>query len=147
MMIRDPLPQDETAWRRLWAGYCAFYEVDIEEAVTAHTWRRIVNPGGAIFARFAVDEGETVGFAVCVVHEGTWTVDPICYLEDLFVAPGARGKGVGRLLMRDLIALARQRGWSRFYWDTSAGNPARRLYDEFTAADDSVRYRLIFKMG
>jgi len=78
-----------------------------------------------------------------VVHQGSWTLDPICYLEDLFVAPKARGNGIGSALVADLLARAKERGWSRLYWHTQQGNaPARRLYDEFAVADDFVRYRL-----
>jgi hypothetical protein len=43
--------------------------------------------------------------------------------------------------MQDVIDHAKGNGWSRLYWHTRADNPARRLYDEFAAADDFVRYR------
>ena len=83
-------------------------------------------------------------FSVSVLHDGTWTAAPICYLEDLFVDPRCRGQGCGRLLIQDLINRAKSQGWSRLYWHTRSDNPARRLYDEFALADDFVRYRLIF---
>jgi len=84
-----------------------------------------------------------VGFSTAVLHEGTWTTAPTCYLEDLFVDPALRGGGVGRALIQNLIDLGRSRGWSRLYWHTQAGNAtARRLYDSFVQADDFVRYRL-----
>jgi hypothetical protein len=47
-------------------------------------------------------------------------------------------------LIQDLLDLARARHWSRLYWHTRAGNPARRLYDDFAEADDFVRYRVLF---
>ena len=66
-----------------------------------------------------------------------------CYLEDLFVEDGARGQGLGRALIEDLMVLAKARGWHRLYWHTDAGNlPARRLYDRFIASDGHIRYRL-----
>ena len=143
MIIRDPAAADEAAWRQLWAGYLAFYETVLPPAVTDRTWQRILDPTSTLFARLAEDKGEVIGFSVNVLHEGTWTPDPICYLEDLFVAENRRGSGVGRLLIEDLVALAGKRGWSRLYWHTQTGNPARRLYDRFVAADDFVRYRLV----
>ena len=143
IVIRDPAPDDEGAWRVLWAGYCAFYETDVSEAVTAGTWRRVLTPGSPLFGRIAEWEGEVAGFTHSILHEGSWTLDPICYLEDLFVTPEARGHGIGRALIEDLLARAKERGWSRLYWHTREGNaPARRLYDEFAAADDFVRYRV-----
>jgi GNAT superfamily N-acetyltransferase len=144
MIIRDPLPEDEAAWKRLWSGYNAFYETRVDDAVTQRTWQRILDPSSAIFARLAAHNDNVLGFSVSVLHEGTWTVEPICYLEDLFVDPTWRGKGAGRLLIQDLLDLARARHWSRLYWHTRAGNPARRLYDDFAEADDFVRYRVLF---
>lgn len=144
LLIRDPTPGDEAAWRRLWAGYCAFYERTVPEDVTASTWKRIVTPGGTMLGRLAPWQGEVVGFTISVLHEGSWTVHPICYLEDLFVDERVRGHGIGRALITDLLSLAKQRGWSRLYWHTREGNaPARRLYDEFAVADDFVRYRIV----
>lgn len=143
LVIRDPAPHDEGAWRVLWAGYCAFYETSVAEAVTAGTWTRILTPESPLFGRIAEWKGEVAGFTVSVLHQGSWTLDPICYLEDLFVAPKARGHGIGRALIADLVACAKERGWSQLYWHTQRGNvPARRLYDKFAVADDFVRYRL-----
>jgi GNAT superfamily N-acetyltransferase len=143
-LIRDPLPADEAAWRELWSGYNAFYETAVPEAVTARTWQRILDPAAPVFGRLACVDDCVAGFDICVLHEGTWVIAPICYLEDLFVAPPFRGRGVGRMLIADLAARAKAEGWSRLYWHTRETNPARRLYDEFVKADDFVRYRLLF---
>ena len=144
MTIRDPAAADESGWRRLWAGNLAFYGEDLAEAVTAATWRRILDPASPVFARFAEADGTLVGMTVNVLHEGTWTAAPICYLEDLFVASEARGAGIGRALIADLVAMGTAKGWSRLYWHTKSGNvQARRLYERFVAADDFCRYRLV----
>ncbi len=143
-VIRDPLPEDEAAWRRLWAGYCAFYETEVPEVVTAGTWERMLSPASPLFGRIAEWDSEPAGFAICVLHEGTWTLRPICYLEDLFVDQAARGRGIGHALIEDVIGRARELGWARVYWHTRADNrEARRLYDKFAVADDFVRYRLL----
>jgi GNAT superfamily N-acetyltransferase len=141
IIIRDPAPADEMAWRTLWSGYNAFYEVTIPETVTARTWQRMLDPASPMFGRLAVAEDEIIGFSVSVIHDSTWTSAPVCYLEDLFVAPKFRGRGYGRSLIVDLVDRAKANGWSRLYWHTRANNPARRLYDELAEADDFVRYR------
>jgi GNAT superfamily N-acetyltransferase len=111
--------------------------------VTAQTWARILDPASGVFGRLAENNGAVVGFTVSVLHPTTWTLEPACYLEDLFVAKGTRGLGVGRALIDDLLKLAREQRWARLYWHTSVGNEtARRLYDRYTQADDFVRYRL-----
>ncbi len=143
LTVRDPRPDDEAAWRRLWAGYTAFYGVDVPEPVTAGTWTRILDPNSPVFARLADAGGAAAGFAVCVLHEGTWSLEPLCYLEDLYVDPAARGRGIGAALIDDLVAMAGARGWSRVYWHTQADNmAARALYNRYTPADGFVRYRV-----
>jgi GNAT superfamily N-acetyltransferase len=141
--IRDPLPADEPAWRKLWGGYNRFYDAVIADKVTAATWRRILDPASPVFARLAERNGMVIGFAICVLHEGTWSIEPVCYLEDLFVGEDHRGSDIGRALIADLIELGRQQGWARLYWHTRTDNViARRLYDGFVETDDFVRYRL-----
>jgi GNAT superfamily N-acetyltransferase len=139
--VRDLTPSDETSWRRLWSDYVAFYEAEVDDVTTSRTLARILDPFAPLFARVVEVDGQVAGFAVCVLHEGTWVRTPICYLEDLFVDPAHRGAGLGRALIEDLLALGRGRGWSRLYWHTRQTNgAARRLYDRFVAADGFVRY-------
>jgi GNAT superfamily N-acetyltransferase len=140
--IRDAAPEDENAWRRLWAEYVAFYRAAVPEEVTAATWERVLDPAAPIIGRLAEQNGAVVGFALGVLHAGTWVTQPICYLEDLFVDPSARGSGVGYALIADLMQMGRERGWSRVYWHTRSRNGARKLYDRFVAADDFVRYQV-----
>jgi GNAT superfamily N-acetyltransferase len=142
--VRAATAADYPAWHRLWDQYLASLGAKVPEQVTAATWSRIVDDARPdLFARLAERDGQVVGFAVCVLHAGTWTLDPICYLEDLCVDAGVRGAGVGHALIEDLLALARSSGWSRLYWHTGAGNAAaRRLYDRFVPVDDVVRYRI-----
>jgi len=143
VIVRAPQARDELAWRRLWAAYLDFYGATVPPEATSHTWGRILDPAGPMFGRVATLEEAAVGFAICVIHEGTWSVRPTCYLEDLFVDPAARGTGVGRALLDDLVTLATDRGWASLYWHTRAGNAqARRVYDRYVPADDFVRYRL-----
>src|SRR3990172_12113287 len=140
----DPRPEDEAAWRRLWAGYVAFYEAEVSEEVTEGTWRRLFAPDSNMFGRIAEWQGNVAGFSVSVIHPASWTLTPACYLEDLFVDQSARGQGIGQALIQDLIDMGRERGWSRLYWHTRQSNEqARRLYDHFTEADDFVRYRIL----
>lgn len=144
LLIRDPQPDDEAAWRRLWDGYVEFYESQVSDEATAGTWARLLDPSSDMFCRLAELNGAVVGFTVSVLHPSSWTLTPTCYLEDLFVDPKARGHGLGRALIDDLVSLGRDKGWSRLYWHTKQSNDtARRLYDRYGKADDFVRYRLL----
>lgn len=142
--VRDATAADYPAWRRLWGQYLEALAAVVPEAATGETWARILDDRWPnLFTRLAERDGAVVGFAVCVLHPGTWTPAPICYLEDLCVDAAVRGSGIGGALIEDLLVLSRARGWSRLYWHTGVDNAAaRHLYDRFVAADDVVRYRM-----
>src|SRR5215469_230415 len=133
--VRAATSADEPRWLELWEGYNAFYQADVPESVTQATWRRILDPAAPVLGRVAEADGRVVGFSNSVLHESTWAAAPICYLEDLFVDPAVRGSGVGRLLLQDLVVLARvcQYSVGQPCWRAS-NTPARRLYDTFTPA-------------
>ena len=57
-----------------------------------------------------------VGFALWYRTFSTWQGKPGLWLEDLFVLPSARGRGLGRALLVSLAQLAVSRGWTRFEW-------------------------------
>jgi GNAT superfamily N-acetyltransferase len=61
---------------------------------------------------------EAVQFAHYILHPHTWSLQPVCYLEDLFVAPEARRLGRGRHLIERLVTMGRDHGWRRVYWHT-----------------------------
>ncbi|WLR92665.1 GNAT family N-acetyltransferase [Shinella zoogloeoides] len=143
LTIRDAVERDEAAFRRLWAGYLAFYKTDVPEEVTAFTWARILDAGSRVSMRVAEEDGKVLGFAIHHYHESTWDIAPEGYLEDLFVDETARGKGIGRALIDDLVAISKRHGWRGIYWHTRHDNAgARRLYDSYVETDGHIRYRL-----
>lgn len=144
-VIRDANAADEASWRGLWAQYLTFYKVVLPEDVTAHTWARILDPASRVSMRVAEVDGILAGFAIHHFHDSTWVKTPDCYLEDLFLDAAFRGRGIGRALIDDLIAITKAKGWSRLYWHTDRDNEtARKLYDSYAAEDGHVRYRLKF---
>ncbi len=75
-------------------------------------------------------------------HRSTITIEPTCYLQDLFTAEGARGKGVGRALIEAVYEQARLAGVAQVYWRTHATNAtARRLYDQVAEESGSLVYK------
>lgn len=143
LLIRPAAPGDETEWRRLWKGFLEYYKHPLQPEVIQHTWTRLMDPACTLSCRLAIRGRRTLGFAIHQHHPSTWVMGDDCYLEDLFVDPAARGQGIGRALITDLIEFARNRGWKRLYWNTDASNSAARaLYDQFAQDDGHVRYRL-----
>lgn len=140
--VRSTNQSDRTEWFRLWRGYLDFYETALDERISETTWLRLLDTNEPVFGLVAVDAADQViGIVNYVLHANTWTEKPVCYLEDLFVDPAARGQGAGKALIEAVIDLAKTQGWYRVYWQTKEGNAtARRLYDRITPATDWVRY-------
>ncbi|NTJ44240.1 GNAT family N-acetyltransferase [Agrobacterium larrymoorei] len=143
LTIRYARPEDREDWLKLWNDYLAFYEVDLPPDVTEHTWGRIIDPASRVSMRTAVLDEKTAGFAIHHFHDSTWVKTPDCYLEDLFIDANVHGKGIGRALIDDLIAICNEKGWSRLYWHTNEDNvQARKLYDSYAESDGHIRYRI-----
>ena len=82
----------------------------------------------------AEDAGEIVAYAIFLTTYSTFLVRPSLFLEDIFVHPRARRRGVATALMTRLRALAVERGCGRFEWmvlDWNAG--AQALYRKLGA--------------
>jgi GNAT superfamily N-acetyltransferase len=97
------------------------------------------------YALIAETAGEAVGFAVYFFNFSTFVGRPGLYLEDLFVQPASRGHGVGRALLRQLAAIALERGCGRLEWAVLDWNePAIRFYRGLGAHanDDWTIYRV-----
>ncbi len=141
--IRPVVASDEDAWLKLFRDYIVFYKASVPEAVIAETWRRLLNREDNMMALIALDDaGKAVGITALVFHRSTWATTWYCYLEDLFVAPEARGLGVGKALIEATYAEADRRGADRVYWATQERNAtARKLYDRIGTLTEFVQYR------
>ncbi|MEQ8268472.1 MAG: GNAT family N-acetyltransferase [Parvibaculum sp.] len=141
--IRPFAAADRGGWDAMWAGYLAFYGTRLAPAVSDDTWARFLAPAPNHVGLIAEAEGAALGFAHAIVHPGTWSPKPVCYLEDLFVSEGARGQGAGRALIDALADKGRAEGWLRLYWQTAADNvTAQALYDRIGRRRDWIRYDL-----
>jgi GNAT superfamily N-acetyltransferase len=98
-----------------------------------------------VFAHVAEVEGRIVGMAIWFLNFSTWTGRNGIYLEDLYVRPAARGRGIGRALLAELAAVAHRSGYGRVDWAVLNWNEtALRLYRSLGAAplDEWTSYRL-----
>ena len=79
-------------------------------------------------------DGQAAGFALYFHNFSTFVGRPGLYLEDLFVRPELRGRGIGRRLLARLAAIAAERGCGRFEWSVLDWNePAIRFYENLGA--------------
>lgn len=92
----------------------------------------------------AIADGKEVGFVLFFHNFSTFVGKPGLYIEDLFVRPEYRSKGLGKMLIRECARLALERDCGRMEWWVLNWNPARRFYEQLgaKAMDEWVTYRL-----
>lgn len=89
----------------------------------------------SVFAHVAEEDGAVVGFALWFLTYSTWLGRHGVYLEDLYVAPPARGRGHGAGLLAALARICVRRGYGRLEWRVLDWNtPALRFYASLGAA-------------
>jgi GNAT superfamily N-acetyltransferase len=143
LIIRELKETDKQRWLELWTGYLEFYKSNLSPEQTEFTWKRLINNEQKMYGFVAENESGVIGFTHCLFRPSTWTETDYCYLEDLFVDPNIRGKGVGRALINRVIELAKEKNSKRVYWTTQEFNKtARVLYDSITSVSEFVQYRL-----
>jgi len=146
LLIRPATAADYPAWHVLWLGYNKFYgrhgETALPAAITHMTWSRFFDAYEPMQALVAELDGELVGLAHFLYHRSTTQIAPNCYMQDLFTAAAARGRGVARALIEEVYARARAAGSGRVYWQTHETNAtAMRVYDSVAEKSGFVVYR------
>ncbi|MBV8272582.1 MAG: GNAT family N-acetyltransferase [Cupriavidus sp.] len=146
VVIRAVQPDDFPAWKILWDGYNAFYgrhgDTALAPEITRTTWSRFFDAYEPMHALVAEQAGELIGLTHFLLHRSTIQIQPNCYLQDLFTAEAARGKGVARRLIEEVYERAKALGLERVYWQTHETNTtAMRLYDTVAEKSGFVVYR------
>jgi GNAT superfamily N-acetyltransferase len=143
--VRPVRPDERAAWEPLWQGYLAFYKTAVKPEVTERTWARLHDPDEPMHVLGAFLGDRLVGIVHYIFHRSTWTIGNYCYLQDLFTAGEARGKGAGRALIEAVYERAKEAGASRVYWLTHETNEtARALYDKLADRPGFIQYRKLF---
>ena len=89
----------------------------------------LFGPSPAVFCHVAEEDGAVVGFALWFLNFSTWLGRHGLYLEDLYVQPAYRGRGLGKALLETLVGIARERGYGRVeWWVLDWNSPAQAFY-------------------
>lgn len=140
--VRAIAADERLQWEPLWLGYQAFYETKLSQEVTDATWARLHDPNEPMYALGAYVNDGLRGIAHFIFHRSCWTAGDYCYLQDLFVADSARGRGLGRALIEAVYAAAGEAKASRVYWLTHETNrAAMALYDKMADRSGFIQYR------
>jgi GNAT superfamily N-acetyltransferase len=146
MVIRHGERADVPVIAELIRGLARFEKLEHEVTMTEEMLAaNLFGPHHYAETLIAEDEGAPVGFALFFHNFSTFLAQPGIYLEDLFVIPEQRGRGVGRELLKELARLAVERGCGRLEWAVLDWNrDAIAFYERLGARPNSdwTIYRL-----
>ncbi len=126
LIIRPLEPNDFPNWLPLWDGNNMGQR---HEAVTTETWARLIDESSAVHGLCALQNGEMAGIIHYITHPTTGSIEPACYMQDVYVAENFRQQGIAKALVEKLAVIAKREQYSRLYWFADNGNEAaQKLY-------------------
>ncbi len=135
LVIRPAKPADAALVYSL-VRELAEYErlIDDVDATTEDLARALFGPSPRVFCDIAEWDGATAGFALWLYNFSTFRGRHGIYLEDLFVRPAFRGKGIGKALLVHLAKRAAAEGCARVEWSVLDWNePSIKFYESLGA--------------
>ncbi|WP_341675120.1 GNAT family N-acetyltransferase [Niveibacterium sp. SC-1] len=133
--IRDVTPDDLPELLRLVRGLAQYEKLEHLLQASVEDYRdALFGPRPVAEAVMAFVDERAVGFALFFQNYSTFLGKRGLYLEDLFVEPEFRGRGLGQALIRRVAALAVERQCGRFEWSVLDWNaPAIAFYEKLGA--------------
>lgn len=143
LIVRPLIESDRPEWGDLWTSYLAFYETSRPQALYDTYFARLLGDDPQDFhCLVAEQDGRLVGLTHYVFHRHGWSVENVCYLQDLYANPQVRGTGVGRKLIEGVYDAADAAGCPSVYWLTQDFNTeARKLYDRIGKLTPFIKYQ------
>lgn len=135
---------DKAEWRKLFQGYAEFYEVPMGDATADTVWGWLLDPKHLLEGMLVRDDsGKVVGFVHVRACPRSLGGCDVGFLDDMFVAPDARGSGAADASFEGLQRLAAARGWPAVRWITQHFNErGRAFYDRYTSGpSDFIMYQ------
>ena len=129
----------------LMRAYSEFYEVPPDDARLLGIARMLIaQPQDGVQFIARGEDGDALGFATVYLTWETLDAGRLAVMNDLFVSPAARGRGLGAALIEECVRFARERNAGKLAWQTAPTNEvAQRLYDRVGAVREQwVDYHL-----
>ncbi len=142
--IRPVQPGDRAGWDIFYQGYARFYRVDQTSEMRDRVWGWLHDPAHSTEGLVAEEtDGRLIGLAHVRPFARPLSATTGGFLDDLFVAPDARGRGSAEVLIAELRTIAAQCRWSVLRWITAEDTArARVLYDRVATKTGWVTYDL-----
>lgn len=129
-------------WFPLWFDYVQPHITDSNLPLHRTTFERLTSDASALQGVVGWSD-RPLGFAHFYFEPSTWDVAEPCYLQDLYVAPDARGLGLSAFLVDAVVAIARARGSPAVHWRVRESNArAIAFYDRIAKRTDRLSYSI-----
>ncbi len=135
---------DREQWEALYHGYAEFYQVPMNDEILDTVWGWIHDDSNPFFGLLAKDEnGKALGLMHCRQMASPLRGALVGFLDDLFVSPDVRGKGVVEAMYNALNILGKEQGWPFVRWITAENNyRGRAVYDKLSDKTHWVTYQM-----
>ncbi|WP_187431005.1 hypothetical protein ROLI_022330 [Roseobacter fucihabitans] len=142
VVVRALRRSDKAQWARLWQGYLAYYETERPTEIFDLYFDRLIGDDPQDYHCVVAEmDGTLVGLTHYLFHRHGWSVENVCYLQDLYADPSVRGTGIGRALIEAVYKAADATGAPGVYWLTQDFNQAaRKLYDRIGKKTPFIKY-------
>lgn len=141
LSVAEAVATDRDDWLRLWDGWQHHMAGRVPETATDAAWRMMMTPGSGLAALIARSDRTAVGFATVSLTPFAWTGGPILFLQDLFVAPAARGTGTGTALLKAVYGFAERESASQVFWMVDENDPELQgFYERHAIRTPYLRY-------
>jgi|TARA_B100001146_G_scaffold49061_1_gene42554 GNAT superfamily N-acetyltransferase len=142
-MIREIKLTDKEQWENLYEGYAKFYKVEMNKTILKTVWNWIHDKNHEVEGIVYEINNKIVGLAHYRKMPRPLRGQEIGFLDDLYVDPDYRRKGIGEKFLNYLKELSKSRGWNLIRWLTHDDNiKAKSLYDRVAEKTNWDLYEL-----
>ncbi|KQC28850.1 GNAT family N-acetyltransferase [Flagellimonas eckloniae] len=144
MEIKNVTPSDIELVLPLFDAYRMFYEQSSDiEACRRFLKERFLNNETVVF--LALENDKPVGFTQLYKTFSSVSLQPFYVLNDLFVVPQFRKKGVGEALLKHAKTFCKKQGFKGLALETAKDNPAQKLYERLDWEKDEAYFHYFWK--
>ena len=143
-MIREIRLADKDVWEALYRGYGDFYKVEMNEKILKTVWEWIHDNNHDVSGLAYEQDNQIVGIAHYRKMPSPLRGKYIGFLDDLFVDPNHRRKGIGKKMIEELNVISRRNNQNLVRWITRDDNTkAKSLYEKLSKKTNWEVYELI----
>jgi len=142
-MIREIRLDDKNQWEMLYRGYADFYKVEMNDKILNTVWEWIHDNNHDVCGLVYEQESKIIGIADYRKMPSPLRGEYIGFLDDLFVEPNHRKKGVGEKIIREIKEISKRNNWNLVRWITLDDNiKAKSLYKKLSKKTNWEVYEL-----